>query len=304
MVVDTPATVADVAGQHGSVLCLGHTTLHDAVGLMLLCDRTAAVVVDDEGKLLGALTENDVLCAYAGGAVRHCRLDNWLQSGFARLPASQLQALTVHPTTSLLEAAALMRAQASTGDFASRHLVVCGEDGAVTGVLSALDMARALGERAWQHGEVARRIAGSTVGEVMKHKGVLPACRENVGLGQGVDKMLAMRQNCVLVGDSEASPPTAVGVLTTRDALRAFFEGIPLDVQVSHWLFCLGRELAPRFVAENAPLAEAATAMAAKSVHHLVVVAPGTSEIVGVLSSSDLAQALGSPERIVPACEA
>mmetsp|Transcript_3717 Transcript_3717/g.10575 ORF Transcript_3717/g.10575 Transcript_3717/m.10575 type:complete len:342 (+) Transcript_3717:51-1076(+) len=293
------ATVGDIAGKHGKVICRGDTTLREAAALLVATGRTAAAVVDGAGAMVGAFTENDVLRAYRGETPWECSLDEWLRSDGARLPGFIMRTLTVDLATGLLEAAARMRTMAS-GDFASRHLVVRDPSEVVHGILSSLDIARAVCSTSFGP-EVAGRLGGSTVAQVMKPRGVLPLCRDSATMEEALGHMLSCRQNCVLVSDAEDTS-TLVGVVTTRDALMAFSEGIPLNVLVGHWMFCFGSSVDPRVVEADVPLEAAAAKMCHSAVHHLVVVAPRSSDVVGIISSSDLAQVLGSPERLFTEC--
>jgi len=292
-------TVGDVAGQHGKVVCRGDTTLREAAALLVATGRTAAAVVDESGAMSGAFTENDVLRAYRVDLSWECSLNEWLRSDSARMPSFVMRMLTVEPTMGLVEAAARMRSM-SSGDFASRHLVVRDPSAAVHGILSSLDVARAVCSTSFGP-EVAARLGGSTVAEVMKPRGTLPLCRDSATMEEALDRMVSCRQNCVLVADGE-DMSTLLGVVTTRDALMAFSEGIPLNVLVGHWMFCFGSAVDPRVVEADVALVAAATKMCHSAVHHLVVVAPQSTEVVGIISSSDMAQALGSPERVIAEC--
>jgi len=298
-----PATVGNIVGQHGTVVCLGSSLLPDVADMLIASDRSAAAVVDDEGMLLGAITENDIVQAYVEGiewnytATAGCVVAGvWLHSEGARCPRSLADALTVRATSSLCEAAERLRVLA-LGDFACRHLIVRDELGKLRGILSALDLARALCSGGAGMEEVARRIGAATVAEVMKPRAALPTCASGASLGQALRLMVEARQNCVLITDTEFCPG-AQGVITPRDALRAFTEHISLDVMVGHWLRGLHSSLQPRIVPSDMRLVHAARIMANHSIHHLVVVSQVTDEIVGVMSSSDLAHAMGSAERV------
>mmetsp|Transcript_132594 Transcript_132594/g.369663 ORF Transcript_132594/g.369663 Transcript_132594/m.369663 type:complete len:158 (-) Transcript_132594:221-694(-) len=147
--------------------------------------------------------------------------------------------------------------------------------------------------------EVDRRIGAATVAEIMKPRATLPTCLSSATLAQALKSLIDSRQNCVLIVDADAK---VLGVATPRDALRAFAEHMRLDVAMGHWLRGLQSSLRLRVVRPDAWLTDAAHMMASGSIHHLVVAPPGTEEILGVVSSSDLAQAIGSPERVVPGC--
>eukprot|EP00928_Gymnodinium_smaydae_P015555 TRINITY_DN15760_c0_g1_i1.p1 TRINITY_DN15760_c0_g1~~TRINITY_DN15760_c0_g1_i1.p1 ORF type:complete len:323 (-),score=64.91 TRINITY_DN15760_c0_g1_i1:115-1083(-) len=317
MVLPKLATVDDIVGGRGTVLCSSDCTLSEAAELLLLCGRTALLVLDRDGFIAGALTENDFLTAFTEGAAWGCPVNVWLQSGRARLSGQQLDQLTVEPSTTLGEAAAAMRAQASSGDIASRHLVVGDPAAGLLGIISAMDLARAVCAAGVDR-DIAQRVRGKTVGQIMKTREVLPVCAKNATLSQAFQSMVDAHQNCVLV----ANAAEVLDVVTTRHVLQAFAFRIPGSASV--WNDAERRAVAgadrgpqrswaPRMVGADAGLAEAAAAMASKSVHHLLVVAPAQgsaaarglggaagagprSAVVGVLSSTDLAQTIGSME--------
>uniref|UniRef100_A0A6T1JHY0 CBS domain-containing protein n=1 Tax=Alexandrium monilatum TaxID=311494 RepID=A0A6T1JHY0_9DINO len=300
-----PATVASIVGLHGTVVCPESATLSDVADLLMAGDRSAAAVVGDDGAFLGAITENDIARAYVEGseeghpsaAAAGIAAGAWLRSGMARCPASLADAMTVGTGTLLCEAAEKLRVMA-LGDSACRHLVVRDKAGKFRGMLSSLDLARALCDLGPGMEEAGRRIGGAAVADVMKPRAALPTCPRGGTLGQALRSMLEARQNCVLVTDADFCP-AAQGIVTPRDALRAFVEHVPLDVTVGHWLRGLQSALLPRVVAPDMRLARAAQVMARHSVHHLVAVSPVTGDVEGVVSSCDVAHAVGSAERVV-----
>mmetsp|Transcript_78348 Transcript_78348/g.208011 ORF Transcript_78348/g.208011 Transcript_78348/m.208011 type:complete len:340 (-) Transcript_78348:80-1099(-) len=298
------ATVGCIVGQHGNVKCLGSSMLTDVVDLLIASDRSAAAIVDEDGELLGAITENDMVQAYAEGMEYNYMVTAavWLRGGRARLPVALAPEMTVSTATPLFTAAEKMRIHALS-DSAWRHLLVRDENGALRGILSSLDLARALCSDAVDMNEVNRRIGSGTVAEVMKPRATLTTCPSTGTMEQALKAMLRTHQNCVLVVDSASdSQEGTVGVVTPRDALRAFAEHVRQDVSVGHWLRGLQSTMALRVVQPDVSLADAGRIMANGCLHHLVVVAPDTQQIVGVVSSSDLAQAVGSPERVVVDC--
>jgi len=209
-----------------------------------------------------------------------------------------LDTLTVRPSSTLLEAAAILRAQA-LGDAAFRHLVVRGSQGQLLGVLSALDLARALCSVSRDDG-VVERVAGSTAVDMMKPRSALPVCSSETPLLQVLRQLDASRQNCVLIADGELAVSSLLGVVTPRDAMRAFVEHVPVSLQVGQWLHGLQSDWAPRAVDADETVQACARRMVENSIHHLVVVSP--AGVAGVMSSTDLAHAIGSPERMVDGC--
>lgn len=299
---NTVLLVGDVVGQRGAVLCPVRSTLLDAADVLILHDRTAVGIVDEHGELKGAITENDVLRAYATGAPPETSIGTWLDSGCARAPRQWMSLLTVLPSTSLKEAAVQMLDSRATGESACHHLVVKDDKGAFCGILSSLDLARAMCRNDGEQ-ELIRKFANTRVADVMKPESVsapLPCsgtttirCSSTATLAQALAHMAASHQNCVLVTDA-ADSSVMLGVVTPRDALRGFTEHVRLHIEVGGWLRSVHSNWEPRKVQADAPLAEAAARMVASSIHHLVVVSPATSGIVGVVSSLDLAQAMVS----------
>lgn len=285
----TPPVVGDVVGQRGTVVVLASATLLDAVDLLIMHDRTAAGIVGEDGSLLGVLTENDMALAYASGVPCGTPVHVWLESGYARAAPSELPELIVRPSTTLLEAAVRMRAHIES-ETACHHLVVCEEGGGFHGVLSSLDLARALC--------ALRRVRGTTVSEVMKPRAELPWCSPSDNMREALRKMATVHQNCVLVTGDPFTGQQVLGVVTPRDALRAYAEHAPVDVELGHWLRGLQARWEPRQVSAGAPVAEAAAVMTAGFVHHLVAVA-ADAEVVGVVSSLDLARAINADEDLL-----
>lgn len=297
----TPQTVGDVVGRRGTVVCRSRASLGDAADLMSLHDRTSTAIVDNEGKLLGALTENDILRAFASETPPKLDIDAWLKAQVGDGPGDRLPSVTLRSSASLSEAAKLMREHANA-DVSFRHLVVRDEVGALCGILSAFDLARALCSSCTDR-EVIRRTAWSTAAELMKPRSRLPVLGSSAPLSRALELMCTKRQNCVLVADGElAGPGDLVGLITPRDALRAFVEHVPTSVPVGHWLRGLRCPWVPRAVMLGEPTRQCAARMAQAAVHHLVVLSPVTGALAGVLSSTDLAQAVGSAERIVDGC--
>lgn len=85
------------------------------------------------------------------------------------------------------------------------------------------------------------------------------------------------------------------GIVTPADALLAFFERIPSASRtVGDWCRVVSDDSceSERLVSSNACLADAAAAMAKSGVHHVLVVKPETSEVVGVISALDIVRAI------------
>uniref|UniRef100_A0A7S1KVW3 CBS domain-containing protein n=1 Tax=Alexandrium catenella TaxID=2925 RepID=A0A7S1KVW3_ALECA len=280
----TPPVVGDIVGQRNTVVCLVRASLSDAVDLLGVHDRTAAGIVDDTGDLQGVLTENDLVIAYGSDVPPSTAVRSWLKSGFARLPGQGLPDQTVTPSTTLLEAAKRMRANIDS-ESSCHHLVVCDDEGKFQGVVSSLDLARAV--------FALQKLRGMTVSEVMKPRGGVLRCSPDTSFGEAARRMTSMRQNCVLV---MAEDDEVLGIITPRDALRVFSDHVPLDIDVGQWLRGLQSHWESRQIASDVEVAEAAAAMAAGLMHHLLVVSPGSSDVIGVVSALDMARALANDE--------
>lgn len=286
------ATVGDLVGCRATVVCGNASTLADAAELLLVEDRSAVAVVGEDGALLGALTENDIVRAYCADALPTCSVGEWLFMHMARLPHGLVDLLTVRPSATLLEAAAMLRGHADS-ENAFRHLVVRDEDGGLLGILSSMDLARALCS-ACPDQEVVRRIGRSTTAEVMKPRAALPVCGREVTLARALQQINTSRQNCVLVVDGAAR---TLGVVTPRDALRAYAEQVPMSVEVGNWLRFLESGWAQRAVQREEPVQGCAARMVERAVHHLMVLDP-CGDVAGVVSSTDLARALGAADHV------
>eukprot|EP00418_Pyrodinium_bahamense_P008971 CAMPEP_0179105942 /NCGR_PEP_ID=MMETSP0796-20121207/49226_1 /TAXON_ID=73915 /ORGANISM="Pyrodinium bahamense, Strain pbaha01" /LENGTH=354 /DNA_ID=CAMNT_0020803941 /DNA_START=91 /DNA_END=1155 /DNA_ORIENTATION=- len=300
-------SVGTITGKKGLVMCSLRASLTDATDLLIGADRTAALVLDDDGTPVGVLTENDLLLAYVEGVHWECSVELWLHGKEARLPQNLLPALSIRTTATLGEAARQMRAQRG-GDQACHHLLVKDETDAVRGVLSALDVARALASLSSEleemapghaglslHGAgqsanslVAELVGDALVEEAMKPRDALPACPLRAPLVEAFKEMASTKQNCVLIVANTGSRKHVHGIITPRDLLRAFAEHMPGDTSAGRYLRGLQASMEPRTIAPSAGLVDAAALMAASSLHHLVVREPGSSEVAGVLSALDI----------------
>ncbi len=119
---DTPAR--KLVSKRGTVTIGPAATLGEAAREMQRRGVGSALVMDEEERFLGIVTERDLLRAVA--ASRHpdqCRVDEWMTA----------DAITIGPDTTRDEAAAIMQ------ERGFRHLPV-EADGEVIGVLSIRDL--------------------------------------------------------------------------------------------------------------------------------------------------------------------
>eukprot|EP00928_Gymnodinium_smaydae_P008275 TRINITY_DN13011_c0_g1_i1.p1 TRINITY_DN13011_c0_g1~~TRINITY_DN13011_c0_g1_i1.p1 ORF type:complete len:749 (-),score=160.98 TRINITY_DN13011_c0_g1_i1:192-2330(-) len=302
-------TVADVvgAGNTGCTLQL-HYTLGDFAEALTATNRTAAVVVDDDSSLVGLLTENDLLRAYFEGASPDHRLHEWLDSGAARASAPLLFKLTVTPSAPLAQVAELMVKNALVGDCACHHVVVREEDGTYHSVLSSRDLVKALcrqelldrppiagvmegtgdsgsdGDAHPAFREAAETVKHKSIQEVMKPRENVFTCRPSSSMQDVLKVLLMTQQNSTMVVDEHG----AYGVVTPRDAVRAFADGVPASISISEWLRTSSISAGSRVITASATLADAAALMTARNVSHLLVLSPGSNVAAGTLSSLDI----------------
>eukprot|EP00928_Gymnodinium_smaydae_P024604 TRINITY_DN19867_c0_g1_i2.p1 TRINITY_DN19867_c0_g1~~TRINITY_DN19867_c0_g1_i2.p1 ORF type:complete len:264 (+),score=47.59 TRINITY_DN19867_c0_g1_i2:189-980(+) len=247
------------------------------------------------GGVVGVLTENDIVTAYAEATPWMTSAVAWLSGAGARLPPGASESRAVPLDLPLRVAAAKLRTQAF-GARAARHLLVTDADGSLVGVLSCLDIVYALlgSDSVQGEGFKASSLRGQTAGHVMKTRAVLPTCTKNATFGEVSSILACSHQNCVLIADDAAMSPNVVGAITSRDILNAFAARIPASTKAWNQLRGPSRSLWSRMVKAETPLAEVAGIMAADAIHHVVVTSAYNSQVIlGVVSSSDLVHAAG-----------
>lgn len=299
---EQPALVANVISQRVTAECRPDHTLAEACSVLISSNRTAAVVVDDDGSPLGVLTENDILQAFVDGMPWDCSVEQWLNGGEARLPSFLISALSIRPDLGLTEAAARMTVQ-TEGDFACHHLLV--DDGQKARLLSALDIARGMAIAASEVSTAAQLL----VSQAMKRRCNVPTCRLGESLADAFDILVGTRQNAVFVvpsclsgGEPEVEDEQLIngsaviaGVISPADAIRMFAQRMNCaSVSLSTWLRRRGVSPEPRFISIDASLADAANLMMQEGVHHLLVQEPVRSKVVGVISALDIVRSIGA----------
>mmetsp|Transcript_70766 Transcript_70766/g.169412 ORF Transcript_70766/g.169412 Transcript_70766/m.169412 type:complete len:297 (-) Transcript_70766:375-1265(-) len=290
------ATVGEVLKNHGpNVVCPSSATLTDVADVMTEGGRTSALIQDGNGKPIGVITANDLLAAFVEGVGWEASAAKWLAAGDARLPGSLLPTLSVKSSSKLEEAAELMANQKGT-DHASHHVVVTDQSDAIIGVLSALDVARAICIN--PEDDVSKLLSSKTVESAMKKRSSLPECSADSSLAQAFREMFAARQNAVvIVEDAAGGGPDSKkveGIITPRDVLRAFAEHVAGQTTAAGWLRGVQSSIEPRTVGMQASLSEAATTMASHTLHHVIAVDPPSADVQGILSALDLVCALAA----------
>lgn len=124
-----------------------------------------------------------------------------------------------------------------------------------------------------------------SVKDVMKSRDDVFTCPPTSTLKDVLKVLLMTGQNSALIVDAYG----VYGIVTPRDAIWAFAEGIENTIVVSEWLAECQPHVGPRIISSDASLSDAAARMTKHDINHLVVVAPGTQEAVGTVSSLDLA---------------
>eukprot|EP00928_Gymnodinium_smaydae_P014063 TRINITY_DN15099_c0_g5_i2.p1 TRINITY_DN15099_c0_g5~~TRINITY_DN15099_c0_g5_i2.p1 ORF type:complete len:695 (-),score=113.56 TRINITY_DN15099_c0_g5_i2:173-2032(-) len=253
------------------------------------------VVADDSGELLGMVTENDLLRAYFEGTPPVQRVSAWLSGTAARAPGTLLKRLQVRPETALKEVAEIMVTNAIAGDCACHHVVVQEEGGQLRGAISSRDLVKVLcrPDLLNQHSlfsdmfappDTTELAASLCVRDVMKRRERVFTCLPRDTLKDALRVLLVSQQNGVLVADAEG----IYGIFTARDAVKAFTDGIASNVSIAEWLRDRPFSVADLMIASDASLVDAAGLLAARDLDHLIVVLPGGTEAVGMVSSLDL----------------
>jgi CBS domain-containing protein len=130
-------------------------------------------------------------------------------------------------------------------------------------------------------------LANATVAEVM-HRGIV-FCETNAPLSEVARTMADARVHCIAVrGADHAGDPLVWGSSRTLDLLRG---GMGTDVDPPAGALAHTPVISIR---ANMPLVQAAEAMTAYGVNHLVVIDADRHQPVGVLSTLDIAAHLGS----------
>ena len=215
-----PDSVADVMTRDLTVV-QPTTSLDEVVRLLLDRDLRSVPVVDDQNRLVGIITNRDLL--ERGGLTARVELLSQLDeaaferelasSGVANRQAADVMTrdvVSVWPEQTLNAAAHLMV------DRKIKRLPVVDEDGWLVGMLSRVDVLRTMGED--YHAPEAQSpgfaAAARTVGELMRRD--IPAVRADAPLGEVLDKVTSTRLNRAIVVDSDGR---VLGIISDADLL-------------------------------------------------------------------------------------
>lgn len=217
--------------------------------------RISSVIVVDEGRVVGIVTEGDML-----HAMRERRA--------VGLPVSSVMTSPVHSVGAMVDFREAYRQAARLG---IRHLVVTDEAGLPVGVASESDFRHHLGADFYRHLHDVETLMDR----------LFPRLPPDASLDHALTAMEAARATCVVVVEGR----TAVGILTERDVVRLFLHAAdnpPLSSVMTRPAITIG---------ENCSLAEAADKMSECGIRHLVVV-NAAGHAVGLLSEHTLMRPL------------
>jgi len=318
-------TVGDVTAMHACrPICTAETTMHDVAGLLIASGAGALTVVCPDSthnlKVIGFVTEDDILQAYLHCVPWDIKIGEWLQGGGGmslsldgecskeKMAASQSSNIfaSMRAVKSVLRNMPLRAAVPQlVGSLLSpkwpHFLFVRAETEADAGVFSSMDLVRALADcTGKRESEIIGALGGdeqSTVADFMEPLSATPSLPPHGTMQQLVHKLLASPSGAVLITDGKSLH----GVATPLDAMWAFQEGIPNSQGAWQQLSKRHGQLDSehRTIAADSPLATAAVAMllspysvsadGAGIMRSLLVFSPSTQEVIGVLSPHNLA---------------
>jgi len=216
VVVAGPMTVSAIMSRPG-LFVSPHATLIDAARVMV-AERVGALAIVEDERLLGMLTETDLLTAYIESAENPEQIGNLVISRMAAgnvIDSMSMSPATVAPAQTIREALAIMRQRGI------RHLPVI-ENGNLAGILSDRDVRRALGREAVTTGSPGKSFTGAAaVSEFMTApvRTIDPAAT----LEDAARIMVRHKISALPVVDKGR----LAGIITETDILVAFVELMP-----------------------------------------------------------------------------
>lgn len=246
-------TVAELMTVHADQVSVDKT-LGEAA-LLMVEGRISSVIVVDRGKVVGIVTERDMLHAMR-------------QHQGRALPVSVAMTSPVHTVPSDLDFREAFHTAARLG---IRHLVVCDADDQPIGVVTETDFRRHLGL------DFFRQM--NTVDVLMER--TFPRLPITASLDEALLAMEAVRGSCVVVIDGHRP----LGIVTERDVVRLYLEqdGNP----------ALGEIMTHPVASVHADtlLSEAAERMLLSRIRHLAVL-DADDKLVGLLTEHSLMRPL------------
>ncbi len=281
----------------------------DVVNLLVNQAYRAVPVVDPDGRLLGIITDGDLLrrAGVPRAAQQHALTPEAFQALLAELRARDQTAadimtrelITLQPDTSLAEAMRIM-----TGHGLKR-LPVVDSQGRLQGILSRIDVLRTLGQRPAANGATGiARPGAHTVAEIMQRD--VPTVSPDTPLPDVIDALLAAQQRRAVVVDAQGH---VLGIITDGDlisrageaeapSLIARLQGIVSGEQTTSWRWSSRRTRAadvmtpdPVCVRADATPEEALSLVLRHGVKRLPVV-DAQGRLVGLVGRAGLLRAL------------
>jgi len=252
-------TTADI--MNGEVCLVSPDCLLGEAARQMADDQISSVVITDNGKPLGILTERDLLkLAHADSS-----------------PLTPINEVMTSPVVTIKTKSTIEAALTLFLDRPIRHLVVVDAGDRVVGVVSESDFFRHVGVT------VVSQL-GDLNGIMDKE---LPRIAPSAGLDEAIALMLQKQSSYVLVMDDAKT----LGILTERDipsVISALSAGplhlIPVDQIMSQPIMTVPRTL---------PVLDALQLMQSKLMRHLVVVNE-QSEVAGLISRHSLMERIGT----------
>ncbi len=314
-------TIADVMTRD-----VAHVTPETQVAevVSLLIDRAlrALPVVDGEGRVVGIITDGDLLAR--GGTTLPVRLQQLLPLGeraaqvatLAEQPLRAAELMTRDPVT-LTASTPLAQAAAVMADRDLKRLPVVDTTGRLVGMVSRYDLLKTVAEGLRQRPEQPLRLAdgtSSTVSGLMITD--VPTVHRATPLAETLDLLLETEQRRVIVVDNDRR---VIGIITDGDVLRRAarrVQGSALQ-RLAHWfsggarpegleVAAKGRTAAEIMsspvvtVTPETPTAEAIQLMMTHKVKRLPVI-DADGRLVGMIGRAAVLSALGSGAGSPPA---
>jgi diguanylate cyclase (GGDEF)-like protein/PAS domain S-box-containing protein len=246
----------DIASR--DVTCLPvSANLGEAARIMAERRYSSIVVIDEDRRPLGIVTERNILHAMRSGAP----------------PETALRASMSSPVITLPGEVGCLEAYQTCLREGIRHLVLVDGHGVVSGVASETDFRQHLNLTALAGRRQVVTVAKRSVTSLPPHSSLL----------QALNLMQAQRESCVIVVDGEMP----VGIVTERDVVR-FYSHDPQRVAVQ---LADVMSVPVATISSKAAINEAAEQMLAKKLRHLAVV-DDAGRMVGLVSEHDLTQSM------------
>ena len=254
------------------VSCGPEATIGELAKALASSGRHAVFIMDPRQKPVGVVSDFDLLAGEWLGS-KGASLDAMRRITAAELMSSPVE--TIAATATAEDAAHRMC------ELRIARLLVCHSDGAAAGVVSILDLVRALS---------SAPTARERVRDVMSH--AILTCRPDAPLRSAVRAMTSRHSRSVVVVENDRP----VGVLTGRDVLRLY------DKRWSGGSDAVVRDLMSEPVitaSPDLPLRQAADRMLEHEIHRLVVVDPvdGTGPL-GIVSTFDMVEEMAQESSV------